>query len=326
MLGPPPVLAVNGVLGLGLTSPDVSAIGVTAMTTYPVKSCAGIALTEARFTPRGLEHDREYMLIDDDDDFVSQRKVPELALVVPRIGENAITLVAPGMQSIEVPLEIEPDDGRLVVATVHEKPVAGQIVSEALNEWFTTFLPPYKQSRRFRLLRVREDLPRSIKALYHKAGASNQVGFADGGAILLASEASLEQLNTEMDEPVPMNRFRPNIVIDGAQLAPYDEDYWSRVRIGALDAFVVKASDRCVVPDVDQRTAVVGKAVRRALVTRRGVNAHDDTNKGVFFAQNLNHVFTPGVTVRLGDPVEVLERSAEPNVVLTSRYASASRT
>jgi uncharacterized protein YcbX len=324
MPDPPLVVAVRRVEEPGLTYDEVGAITVTGLTTYPVKSCAGITLTEARFTPRGLEHDREYMLVDDDDDFVSQRKVPELALVVPTIGETAITLEAPGMQSIEVPLQIEPNDDRLVVATVHEKPVAGQVVSPELNEWFTTFLPCYKQNRRFRLLRVREDLPRVIKALYHQPGASNQVGFADGGAILLASEPSLEQLNTEMDEPVPMNRFRPNIVVDGAQLAPYDEDHWLKVRIGALDAFVVKASDRCVVPDVDQNTAVVGKAVRRALVTRRGVNAHDETNKGVFFAQNLNHVYKPGVTVRLGDTVEVLERSVEPNVVLTSRYASAS--
>jgi uncharacterized protein len=324
MLGPPLLLAVSEVSEPGLTSPDVSGIRVTAMTTYPVKSCAGIALTRARFTPRGLEHDREYMLVDDDDDFVSQRKVPELALVVPRIGETAITLAAPGMQSIEVPLEIEPDDGQLVVATVHEKPVAGQIVGQELNDWFTTFLPRYKHHRRYRLLRVREDLPRSIKALYYQPGASNQVGFADGGAILLASEPSLEQLNTEMDEPVPMNRFRPNIVVDGERLTAYDEDYWIKVRIGALDAFVVKASDRCVVPDVDQSTAVVGKAVRRALVTRRGVNAHDESNTGVFFAQNLNHVYTPGVTVSLGDGVEVLERGTQPNVVLTRRYAGAS--
>lgn len=281
MLRPPLVVAVMRVAEPGLRYGEVGAITVTGLTTYPVKSCASITLKEAGFTPCGLEHDREYMLVDDDDDFVSQRKAPALALVVPTLGETAITLAAPGMQNIEVPLHIEPND-------------------------------------------VREDLPRSIKALYHQPVASNQVGFADGGAILLASEPSLQQLNTEMDEPVPMNRFRPNIVVDGAQLAPYDEDYWIKVRIGALEAFVVKASDRCVIPDVDQDTAVVGKAVRRALATRRGVNAHDETNKGVFFAQNLNHVYTPGVTVRLGDAVEVLERSTEPNVVLTRRYASAS--
>ena len=113
-----------------------------------------------------------------------------------------------------------------------------------------------------------------------------------------------------------MNRFRPNIVVDGDGLAAYDEDHWIEVRIGAMTAFVVKACDRCAIPDVDQDTASTGKAVRRALTTRRGVNAHDETNTGVFFAQNLNHVPTPGLTIRVGDPVEVISRSAEPNVVL----------
>jgi len=79
---------------------------------------------------------------------------------------------------------------------------------------------------------------------------------------------------------------------------------------------VVKACDRCVIPDVDQDTAVTGKAVRRALTTRRGVNAHDESNSGVFFAQNLNHVYTPGLTLHVGDAVEVVARASEPNVVL----------
>ena len=118
-----------------------------------------------------------------------------------------------------------------------------------------------------------------------------------------------------------MNRFRPNIVVDGAGLAPYDEDFWTHVTIGELTAFVVKASDRCVTTDVDQDTAVTGKAVRRALTTRRGVNAHDETNTGVFFAQNLNHVYEPGVTIRVGDTLRVLARSSEPNVRLRTAVA-----
>jgi uncharacterized protein YcbX len=300
---------------------EMSAITVTGLNVYPFKSCAGIRLDEARLTPSGFEHDRQYMLVDDDDDFVSQRKVPELALITPTLGEAAFTLAAPGMADVEVPLEIEPDDERLVVATVHTKPVAGQIVGEELNEWFTTFLPRYKEHRRFRLLRVREDLPRYISERYRRPEASNRVGFADGHPLLLATEPSLARLNEEMDEPVPMNRFRPNIVVDGPGLAPYDEDFWTHVRIGELTAFVVKASDRCVTTDVDQDTAVTGKAVRRALTTRRGVNAHDETNTGVFFAQNLNHVYEPGVTVRVGDPLRVLGRSSEANVRLRTAVA-----
>jgi MOSC domain-containing protein len=256
------------------------------------------------------------MLIDDDDEFVSQRKVPELALVVPTVGESSITLAAPGMENAQLPLQIEPDDERLIMATVHGRTVAGQIVGEDVNEWFTAFLPSRKGNRRFRLVHVREDAPRYIKSRYHEPGASNQVGFADANSMLLASEPSLAKLNEELDQPVPMNRFRPNIVVDGDDLAPYDEDYWIRLEIGSLTAFVVKACDRCVIPDIDQRTAVTGKAVRGALRTRRGANAHDQSNKGVFFAQNLNHVYKPGVTVRVGDPVRVVERGTDPNVLL----------
>jgi uncharacterized protein len=294
----------------------MSDITVTGLVTYPVKSCAGIALREARVTRRGLELDRDFMLVGDDHSFISQRKVPELALIVPSVSESSISLTAPGMERVEIPLELEPDDSRLVAATVHGKPVTGQLLSEDLSEWFTTFLPRYKDNTRFRLLRVREDAPRLINERYRQADASNHVGFADGNSMLLASEPSLAQLNTELEEPVPMNRFRPNIVVDGPALAPYDEDHWERISMGALSAYVVKACDRCAVPDVDQRTAVTGKAVRRALRTRKGANAHDPSNKGVFFAQNLNHVYAPGVTVKLGDAVRVLSRTAAPNVLI----------
>jgi uncharacterized protein len=296
----------------------VSAITVTGLNTYPVKSCAGVALEEALVTPRGLQLDRDFMLIDEDGDFVSQRKVPELALVVPEIGETSITLTAPGMDSIALPLDIELDDDSLVPATVHDKPVTGQLVGDHLDEWFTEFLPPYKDHKRFRLLHVCDHAPRYIKERYRLDGASNQVGFADGNSMLLATEPSLAHLNMQMDQPVPMNRFRPNIVVGGDGLSPYEEDLWRQVRIGALTAFVVKACDRCVIPDVDQDTAVTGKAVRRALRTRKGANAYDESDKGVFFAQNLNHVYTPALSIKVGDAVEVVQRSAQPNVRLSA--------
>ena len=296
---------------------------VTGLYTYPVKSCAGVLQQQALITPRGVALDRDFMLVDEDDDFLSQRKVPELALIRTAIAADAVTLSAPGMPAAEIPLALAPDDGRLVRATVHGKPVAGQLVGEDLDDWFSAFLPAYKHHRRYRLLRVREDLPRYIGERYRLPAASNRVGFADGSAMLLASERSLAQLNDELDEPVPMNRFRPNIVVDGAALEPYAEDHWTELRIGALHAHVVKASDRCVTTDVNQDTAVTGKAVRRALTTRKGVNAYDESNKGVFFAQNLNHVYTPGVSIGVGDAVQVLARSAQPNVHLAARSRGA---
>jgi uncharacterized protein len=296
-------------------------ITVTGLYTYPIKSCAGVSLARARVTPRGLEHDRDFMVVDDHGSFVSQRQVPEMALIVPRIGTGSIVLSASGMPDAEVPLEVERDDAQRIDATVHGHPVTGQVLSRALDDWFTAFLPRYKDNRRFRLVQVREDAPRYIAERYRQAEASNQVGFADGHSILLATEPSLAELNREMDEPVPMNRFRPNVVVDGENLAPYDEDFWTQLHIGALTAFVVKGCDRCAIPDVDQNTAVVGKAVRRALTTRRGANAHDESNTGVFFAQNLTHAYEPGLTVTVGDRVRVARRSAEANVVLRRAQA-----
>src|ERR1700728_3242064 len=111
---------------------------VTSLVTYPVKSCAGIELSEAAVTVRGLALDRDFMVIDDAADFVSQRKVPQLALVVPTISEHAITLAAPGMKPIELPLASEPDDRRIVDSTVHGRLVSGQLIGEEFDEWLTT--------------------------------------------------------------------------------------------------------------------------------------------------------------------------------------------
>jgi len=296
---------------------------VTALFTYPVKSCAGISLQQARVTPRGLELDRDFMLVDDDDDFVSQRKVPELALVVPTIAQRTITLAAPGMEAISVPLEDADEDRALVSATVHGKTVSGQLVGDDVNDWFTSFLPARKANKRYRLLRVRADRPRSIGERYRRSSASNLVGFADANSMLLATEPSLARLNNMLDHPVPMNRFRPNIVLDGARLEPYDEDFWRRIEVGAMSAFVVKGCDRCVIPDVDQATAITGKAVRRALLARKGANAYDRSNTGVFFAQNLNHVYREGLVLQVGDEVRVVERAQERNVVLRAESVPA---
>lgn len=291
-------------------------IEVKSLHVYPIKSCAAINMQESAVALTGLEHDRTYMLVDDNGNYLSQRQIPEMALVTPTLGETALTLSAPGIEDIDVPLELDPDDEQLVLATVHGDPIYGQVVSEDVNAWFEEALPQYKQNKGYRLLKGRADLPRYIDGLYHKPGATNQVGFADGKSILVASMASLAALSNERGEPIPMDRFRPNIVVDGQDLEAYDEDFWRAIKIGDLSAYVVKACDRCQIPDTNQQTAEVGKDVRIALVSRRGINAYDAGNKGVFFAQNLNHVYVPGISIAIGQTLEVIERSAEPNLVL----------
>jgi hypothetical protein len=257
------------------------------------------------------------MVVDANNVCLTQRQVPEMALVVPSLGETTMRWSAAGIEDIDVPLSKEAVSRKTVIADIHGKEVHGSLVEdEDVEEWLNDFLPEYKGTKGYRLLRVSAVWPRYIDNRYFVGEASNEVGFADGYSMLLATEPSLAELNTQLEEPVPMNRFRPNIVVNGQDLEVYDEDYWTEIRIGHMSAFVVKACDRCAIPDVNQTTGETGKAVRRALVTRKGVNAHDETNKGVFFAQNLNHVFEPGLTVAIGESVEIEDRSTERNVVL----------
>ncbi len=299
-------------------------IDVMGLYTYPIKSCAGVRLEEAEITPRGIKHDRDYMLVDDNGNYVTQQQIPELALIVPKIGHSALTLSAPGIDDLEFPLQMEPDNDRLMWTALNKKPVCGQIVSDEVNAWFTDCLSRYKDSQAYRLIKVREDKPRNIGELYQKEGVSNKVGFAYAHAILLASNTSLAQLNADIDQAVEMDRFRPNIVVDGEYLEPYDEDFWLKVQIGQLSAFVVKACDRCAVVDIDQRTAeTTGKAVRQGLASsRRGENAYDSKNKGVFFAQNLSHVYVPGTKIYFNDSLKVLERRTERNLILKTPHVN----
>jgi hypothetical protein len=140
---------------------SAATLAVSALYTYPIKSCAGVAEETAGLTPRGLEYDRDYMLVGDDGSFLSQRQIPEMAFIAPMIGESAITLNAPGMEPIDVRLDVAPDDALRVEATVHGHPIVGQHLSAEIDEWFTAFLPGYRDNRRYRLLRVREDVPGS---------------------------------------------------------------------------------------------------------------------------------------------------------------------
>lgn len=298
-------------------------VRVTELHTYPIKSCAGISLQESAVGSRGLLYDREFMLVDRDNRFLSQREIPAMALIGTSLREGALRVTAAGMPDLEIPLEPGPGAGERVQATVHGTPVTGELVGESYDDWFSSHLPPHKGTERYRLLRVVESSAPQVETLYRRAGAANELGFADAQPILLASQRSLAELNLHMESPVPMNRFRPNIVVDGPALEPYEEDHWRELRLGDMMAFVTKACDRCAIPDVDQATGETGKAVRRALVSRKGVNALDDSNTGVFFAQNLNHVCVPGISLRVGDPVDVLLRAEQPNVIIRAGAPAA---
>jgi uncharacterized protein YcbX len=167
----------------------------------------------------------------------------------------------------------------------------GAPVGEEADRWFGEFL-----EFPCRLVHKPDDDIRLVDSPCAEGG--DQVGFADGFSFLLISEASLDDLNGKLEEPVSMNRFRPNLVVRGCE--PYAEDGWSRVRIGALPFRVAEPCSRCAITMVDQETGARGKEPLRTLATYRR------SGEGVLFGRNLIHG-SPGI-VRIGDPVEVTPR------------------
>ncbi len=261
------------------------------MYVYPIKSCRGIALESAAVDAAGLRHDRRWMLVNETGEFLSQRRLPRMALISVRLAPEHLIVGAPGMPDLEVP--VEPETGNLVDVCVWGDAGQGAPVGKEADRLFGKFL-----EFPCRLVRKPDGDVRLVDSPYTENG--DQVGFADAFAFLLASEASLDDLNGRLEEPVPMNRFRPNLVVRGCE--PYAEDCWSRVRVGSVHFRVAEPCSRCAVTTVDQNTGARGKEPLRTLATYRG------SGDGVLFGRNLIHASLG--TVQIGDPVEVTPRPA----------------
>lgn len=261
---------------------------VTAVSVFPVKSCAGIALDRGEVTATGFAHDRELMVVDPDGEFVSQRSEPRLALVRVTVPDHrTLRMEAPGLDPLVV--DLASDAGRREVGVWGDR-VRAASVGSAADRWITAFL-----GRPCALVRMPADAVREVDV--DEAGPGHRVGFADGYPFLLLSEGSLDELNRRLEAPVRMDRFRPNLVVDGC--APHAEDRWRRVRIGDVVLRVVKPCSRCAVTTVDQATGERGREPLATLSTYRR-----DGNR-VMFGQNVVPE-TVGV-IAVGDPVEVLE-------------------
>ena len=254
---------------------------------YPIKSAAGIAVKEWEIDRRGLRHDRRWMLVDESGCFMSQRRFARMALIRVRIEPDCLIVDAPGMPFLELPLR--PPVGRLVLARVWDDLVESLTVGGGADRWFSRFLDVS-----CRLVYLPEESVRPVDPTYGRPG--DQIGLADAFPFLLISEASVAELNARLEQPVPMDRFRPSLVVKGCE--PFDEDDWRLVRIGPITFRVVKPCSRCTITTVDQRTADTGKEPLRTLARFR------TRDRKVLFGQNLIHDNLG--TLRAGDPVEIL--------------------
>jgi uncharacterized protein YcbX len=261
-------------------------ITLASLHVYPVKSCRGLELREARLTAAGLEHDREWMVVGADGRFVTQRELPCLALVEPALDGAALSLCADSAGSVSVPLDFT---GAPVTATVWRDRCAAFDQGDEAARWLSELL-----GRPLRLVRFDPSQVRLSDGAW-TGGLAAPTLFSDGFALLAVARASLADLNSRLAVPLPMDRFRPNLVLDG--LPAYGEDELGDVVAGPVRLRRVKACTRCRITTTNQATAEVeGDEPLRTLKTYRW----DAALHGVAFGQNLVVVEGAGTLLRTG--------------------------
>ena len=276
---------------------------------YPLKAGRAVDLSEAAVEPWGLAGDRRWLVVDHAGRFVSQREEPALARVIaayPAAGTDqvaagrpwptdAITLSAAGHPPLKVAMPWPDDDPEMVPVAVWESRVRAAAAGKEADDWLGRLL-----GRDVRLVYLDDPARREVDQDYGDPG--DRVSFADGYPLLLTSTSSLEALGDWLAEdghpPVPMNRFRPNVVVAGT--CAWAEDGWRRIRIGTVTFRVVKPCGRCVVTTIDQASAQRGRQPLELLGRGRRFG------RQLVFGQNMIPD-APG-SIRVGDPVQVLER------------------
>ena len=232
---------------------------LSEITFYPIKSCAGIALREAVLTSSGLMSeqifDREWMVVDGAGRFLTQREYPRMALIVPKIKATTLELRAPGMLRLEIELGLpHPQLAPMLEVQLWDEQVRAYDCDEATAAWFSRAV-----GVPCRLVRFHPDVVRATSTKW-TGGIAASTLFSDGYPVLVAGAASLEDVNDRLRaigrQALPMNRFRPNLVIDG--IGAFEEDYADYLQFGSTILKPVKPCARCPIPSVDQATGVPG--------------------------------------------------------------------
>ncbi|KFM26471.1 MOSC domain-containing protein 2, mitochondrial [Auxenochlorella protothecoides] len=319
-------------------------LSVASLHVYPVKSCGGVTVEQGVITPTGFRYDRNWVVINEKGRFVTQRQKPEMALVSVSLQPQALledasaeegqypdaTLVlqAPGMPTLQVPLNPGRRQGPSTKVTVWEWTGLGADEGAEAAAWWSQYLGHEARLVRYagepgqpgEIKAGKEDSTRrQVDPEWTEAG--EETAFSDGFPFLVANEASLTDLNAHLppDEgPLKLNRFRPNVVVAGAPA--WAEDGWLRLRLGASATLhLVKPCDRCAVTTTEQETGVVGYEPLRTLrVVRSGKvlgwsEAVPRFKGAVFFAWNAVSE-GPGGSIRRGDEVEVVQAREGPAV------------
>jgi uncharacterized protein len=248
---------------------------ISRLFVYPIKSCAGVELNECLLIETGLEFDRAWMVVDEENEFVSQRELPRMALIQPQLKHSEMVLRAPGMLALHISLDsVE----QACVVRVWNDTCKAYDMGDTAAQWFTDFLmqdrPAGMPAIKLRLVRFDPEHKRLSDMKWTK-GVEARNQFSDGYPLLVISEASVVELNTRLNAAghasVGVERFRPNIVLAGLQ--SHDEDRTDQLQIetslGLVQLDLVKPCPRCPIPEIDPKTALSNPEVSTVLQTYR---------------------------------------------------------
>lgn len=252
---------------------------ITDLYFYPVKSCRGVRVNEAALWETGLLLDRFWMVIDENDSFVTQRNLPRMALIETAIRFEQLRLRAPGMLQLDIPIGgFDYDPARRLTVRVWGDEVAAFVEDDLVNAWFSRFL-----ERDLRVVRIDPDHRRMCDPQW-TGWQQSITQFADGFPLLVISKASLDDLNQRLaargEAPMSIDRFRPNIVIDGVDA--YGEDHLQTLATADYGLRLVKPCVRCRITQTNQQTAEVGQEPLDLLATYR----HEPRTDGLAFGMN----------------------------------------
>ena len=261
---------------------------------YPIKSLGGISLQSAVPERRGLRYDRRWMLVDENGRFVSQREIPQMALLSTAIDASNLSVFWKNDPSkkIDIPLQINPLELPKLQVEVWSDRMAARVLPDAFNTWFSENL-----GQNLRLVYMPDTTRRRADGRYAPAG--HHVSFADGFPYLIVGQASLDELNRRLEQPLPMNRFRPNFVFTGGD--PFEEDDWSAFSIDQQAFLGVKPCARCSITTTDQETAERAVEPLKTLATFR------KSGNRILFGQNVVWLGAEAGLVQVGDAIVLPE-------------------
>ncbi len=270
---------------------------------YPIKSLGGISLEKSVVEKRGLQFDRRWMLVDENNQFLTQRELPKMATIGLELTEKGLSVSAENFGNLLIPYK--PVGDEKIEVRVWQSLCQAIVLQKQFSDWFSAVL-----QTNCRLVYMPDETERAVNPLFNMN--NDIVSFADGYPFLVIGKNSLNNLNEKLDDSIPMNRFRPNFVVQNS--APFAEDNWKKLNIGGTVFRATKSCERCIIPTIDQAEGFfTGKEPLKTLAGFRlakdvfpnNFSSFGLNKNSVLFGQNLI-AENFGETLKIGDEVKVL--------------------